>query len=145
MRNSVVALSGIAGQGKSSTVKDICRILMQQNPGHTSVPAQVNFNGDINVILTINGITIGIESVGDPNSRLFGSLDNFVSQRCNIIICSCRSSGATKDKVRSLSNHGYEVVFSSPYISGQKPHVQLNQLCAEHHVHIVNEIMQGNL
>jgi len=54
---------------------------------------------DVRVVLTINGLKIGIES----GSRLVKeSLNLFVTMGCEVIICATRTSGATVDAVNAL-------------------------------------------
>ena len=53
---------------------------------------------------------MGIESQGDPSSRLRQSLSAFVAAKCDIIFCACRTSGMTVGWVNSLSP-GYSIHF----------------------------------
>jgi hypothetical protein len=57
---------------------------------------------DIKIIMTgVKGKKIGIESQGDPNSRLEQSLKDFVNAGCDIIFCACRTSGMTVQWINS--------------------------------------------
>jgi hypothetical protein len=51
----------------------------------------------------VNGLAVGIESQGDPNSRLKRSLPAFAAAKCDIIFCACRTSGMTVDWINALS------------------------------------------
>ena len=65
---------------------------------------------EVRIVLTINGLKIGIESQGDPSGRLIReSLDLFVKTGCDLIICATRTSGATKNRVDALQSQGFDV------------------------------------
>lgn len=98
---SVFALYGPANVGKSTTIKRVFALLTDAFP---TAPVQtLNSPGvDITVIIEINGISIGIESQGDPNSRLGESVEHFKSALCSIIVCATRTSGGTVNIVKSL-------------------------------------------
>jgi len=67
------------------------------------------FKVDVTVIVTINGTKIGIETQGDPNSRLARSLARFIKINCTVIVCACRSYGKTVDIVRAAEASGYGI------------------------------------
>ncbi len=111
----IIALHGIANCGKSSVIKEIDKIIQQTYSVEIKKYAEQGFkapqdNRDIIKIyeLTHNGkkLQIGIESQGDPNSRIFKSLPIFKKINCDIIICATRSSGKTCDAVMDT---GYEI------------------------------------
>lgn len=111
----IIALHGIANCGKSSVIKEIDKIIQQTYSVEIKKYAEQGFkapqeNRDIVKIyeLTHNGkkLQIGIESQGDPNSRIFKSLPIFKKINCDIIICATRSSGKTCDVVVDT---GYEI------------------------------------
>lgn len=81
---------------------------------HTDARVQVLVKSrgrDIKVLITINGVKIGIESQGDPikNTRLPDSLAEFVEIGCEIIVCAARTYGRTRDVVDDVAK-GYEIV-----------------------------------
>jgi len=51
----------------------------------------------------VNVLVVGIESQGDPNSRLQQSILDFAVAKCDIIFCACRTSGMTVGWVNALS------------------------------------------
>ncbi|MBK7691198.1 MAG: hypothetical protein IPJ31_08800 [Bacteroidetes bacterium] len=89
-KKTVFAVWGTAQQGKSDTVKRIAREIDRVYP-HTSDPVTIDYAGDIQVIFKTGKFKIGIESQGDPNSRLFESLTKFSNENCDIIVCSTRT------------------------------------------------------
>lgn len=52
--------------------------------------------------MKVNRNIIGIESQGDPGSRLKVSLDIFVKMDCDIILCVTRTKESTVDFVKEL-------------------------------------------
>ena len=111
----IIALHGIANCGKSSVIKEIDKIIQQTYSIAVNEHAGQKFQdsndtGDIFKIYELihnkKKLQIGIESQGDPNSRIFKSLPIFKKINCDIIICATRSSGKTCDAVVDT---GYEI------------------------------------
>lgn len=51
----------------------------------------------------VNDLVVGIESQGDPKSRLEKTLPAFAEAKCDIIFCACRTRGMTVRWVNALS------------------------------------------
>jgi len=98
---TIIALRGVAKQGKSASIKMAYALLKDAYPN--AQVEELYIGVDIAVVITINGVKVGIESQGDPNSRQFRSLDHFVSIGCKVIICATRSRGDTVDAVNALA------------------------------------------
>lgn len=131
MKKTVFANWGTAGQGKSSTVKKIAEIILKHYPSATTNPVIIDYTFDIKVVIIIGKVKIGIESQGDPNSRLVESLKYFVNINCDIIICSTRTRGSTVDAVNELySKHGYDNVWVTNHRSNEKNQNFLNEISA---------------
>ncbi|MCC6691329.1 MAG: hypothetical protein IT235_07330 [Bacteroidia bacterium] len=146
MNKTVFAIWGHAQQGKSDTVKRIVQEITAAYPTATTTPSTINYSADIQVIIATGKITIGIESQGDPNSRLFTSLTQFSSANCDIIICSTRTSGATVDAVSALhASHGYDIVWTTNHRSNEKNQAILNDISAKHIFGLVQQVMAGTL
>jgi hypothetical protein len=109
MLNRVIALRGVARIGKSNTIKKAYELLTSKYK--RAVIEHQRIRTDITVILSINGVRVGIESQGDPNGRLGESLALFVKKACNVIICATRTSGQTFNAVGGLEQRGYEIVW----------------------------------
>lgn len=119
MNKSAIAIHGPSSQGKPETVREAVNLLLAAFPNDTL--QSINARADITCTVDINGIKIGIEGQGDPNSRMFQSLQTFVANGCDIIICSCRSRGATAWSVEDLHrNHQYEIIWSTNHRSWHK-------------------------
>lgn len=146
MAKTIFANWGHAQQGKSDTVKRIAQEITNAYPTAMINPVAIDYSGDIQVIITIGKIKIGIESQGDPNSRIFASLSKFSSDNCDIIVCSTRTSGATVDAVSALhDSHGYDIVWVTNHRSREKPQATLNEISAKHIFGLIQQVLSGTL
>ncbi|QZA77393.1 hypothetical protein K4H28_14065 [Deefgea tanakiae] len=97
------ALQGPGNCGKSDS---LIRLLHKIQAKYSSATTQAlhSTTKDVAVIIrNVNGLVVGIESQGDPNSRLQQTLPTFVAAKCDIIFCACRTSGMTVGWVNALS------------------------------------------
>ena len=146
MKKTIFANWGHAGQGKSDTVKKIAQEILATYPTATTSTTVIDYSKDIQVIITVGKVTIGIESQGDPNSRLFESLKLFSTANCDIIICSTRTSGRTVDEVSALhSSHGYDIVWVTNHRSFEKSQSTLNDISAKHIFTLIQQVMAGRI
>ena len=111
MNKLVIANSNKGGYGKSTVIKEVLKQLIAKYPANV---VHIPTHGDVKAIITINGIKVGIESQGDPNSRMARSMDEFVAAECGIIVAACRTSGETYKKIdNELKNKGYDIIWAS--------------------------------
>ncbi|WP_299773314.1 hypothetical protein [uncultured Pseudoteredinibacter sp.] len=104
------ALQGPGNCGKTTTLKNLYNAVCSKYPAAT---VQILHRGTADVAIIVrgvNGLDIGIESQGDPNSRLQNTLSTFVGEKCDIIFCACRTRGMTVDWVNALSSQ-YNIHF----------------------------------
>ncbi|SFW78457.1 hypothetical protein [Chitinophaga sancti] len=140
MQKTLIAINGTASTGKSSSIKAIV------NNIHTYFPqATIEFiisDGDINVLVKIGEVIIGIESQGDPNSRLQKSLADFAELNCDIIICASRTSGMTVDWIDSMfSKCNYDIIWTSNYFSNELSSDFLNNIFAESILQLIKKLI----
>lgn len=99
----IFALQGISNSGKSSTLIMLMNQIIAKYP-NANVQNLHGHTKDVKVIIDpVMGMKIGIESQGDPNSRLLQSLADFRSAKCDVVFCACRTSGMTEDWVKAMS------------------------------------------
>ena len=106
MKN-IYALYGRGEIGKTSTIKEVYNLFVEKFGKEIIVESDTNIfseQGDIRIIVKVKGKIIGIESQGDPGSRLKVSLDIFVKIDCDIILCATRTRGTTVDIVKQLES-----------------------------------------
>lgn len=97
------ALQGPGNCGKSDTLIRLFKALQTKYPSAT-IHELHSGTKDIGVIMHgVKGLVVGIESQGDPNSRLQQSLPAFAAAKCDIIFCACRTKGMTVGWVNALS------------------------------------------
>ena len=106
------ALQGTSCSGKTSI---LCSLIEDIQNSYKNVSIQIickrHITLDIAVIITLpDGKKIGIETQGDPGSRLKKTLTIFQEANCEIIFCAVRTSGMTVDWVNSLKSE-YEIEF----------------------------------
>lgn len=105
---TVIALSGVANRGKTETIRNVYNQLYNEYPD--AQQQLLVSRSDVRVILTIEGVKVGIESQGDPNSRLPKSLALFQREGCQIVVCTMRTYGMTVEAVEQLRiKHGYNL------------------------------------
>jgi len=106
MKN-LIGLYGTGNVGKSETIRIVYNKLIEMYPGfilHKDFVQIIPTKGDICAVIIINGKIIGIESQGDPKSRIFKSIPIFVELNCDIILCATRTRGETVHLVEKLKN-----------------------------------------
>jgi hypothetical protein len=103
--SDIFALQGRGDCGKSATLNTVFTMLRSKYPS-AQVEDFFPESPDKKVIMTgVSGKKIGIESQGDPNSRLEQSLIDFDNADCDIIFCAARTSGMTVAWIRSHTKY----------------------------------------
>ena len=93
--------------------------------------------------------TIGIESQGDPNSRQQASLDLFLQNNCDIIVCASRTRGETVYTIENFcSDNQYNsfwisTLYSVPMYNSYKD--QMKKRTGQIIFDIVNDFLNGIL
>lgn len=143
MNNLVIANKGKAECGKSSSIKEVFNKLITIYPYNILIK-----DGDIKATITIGNVLVGIESQGDPNSRMMQSMNDFVSMGCQIIVAACRTSGETCNKIIELNQvSGYDIIWATndkTAISQQHQDI-LNKKYAERVIDLIMERINGIL
>ena len=99
----ILALQGPPNSGKTETLAQLYRDLKAKYPT-AKVQILHTSRSDISMILQdVAGKVVGIESQGDPNSRLQQSLNELLDAACDIIFCACRTRGMTVEWVKELA------------------------------------------
>ncbi|PHR58689.1 MAG: hypothetical protein COA43_10565 [Robiginitomaculum sp.] len=116
-RKHIFVIKGIEKAGKTTVVNLIRNLLIGKHPNHKEIDYLTpRHHKEIKRIIIIGSIKIGLESQGDPSSRIYESIPFFVEEACDIIICATRTSGRTVNLINEykLSHeiHWYEPIFS---------------------------------
>ena len=143
--SNIFALQGKGNLGKTWTINQV--YLELQNKYSTAqatlfTPNTIDVKAIMDIPIRGNIIKVGIESQGDPDSRLNSSLVDFVNANCDIIICACRTSGETEPPHTS-ARRSMEVGTTSRRIGGsphqRTPHALTGEIWAvatfQHGIH----------
>ena len=110
----LIAVTGQSNRGKSRSVVWAYHCLRCRYPDAKveHVPGTINARYvDVGCIVTIGSIKIGIESQGDPGSRLLAkSLPLFAERGCQLIVCAARNGEMFAGVEKFSIENGYEVV-----------------------------------
>lgn len=112
MNKTIIAIYGRQSEGKSTIIKNVCELILADFPNAVPTPAVIDYSGDILVTIQLGLIKIGIESQGDPNSRIIKentirrladeALDPLFGG-CHVILCATRTGGETVNKVDAIA------------------------------------------
>lgn len=116
MRRLVIADRGCGGIGKSTAIKSVYSLLKSEGYKLELEEWQGwDESGDIKAIFNIDGVKVGIESQGDPDSKMEKTIDSFIEEGCEIIVTACRTKGDTYTKVRDYlgKDLGFDIIWSA--------------------------------
>ena len=103
-RKTIIANYGESNVGKTSSIKLVYNMLHQiiADENCRDLHSPEENNGDLCAILTINGVKVGISSLGDECKEHAEWLDELVGNECEIILAACQPTGKTEKKIESL-------------------------------------------
>ena len=123
----VFALKGRRNVGKDQTIRTVDELLRTKYPD-VRVEHEHRTNAELRVVLSINGVKIGVEST----ARIEASYDLFVNLGCDVIICATRTTGKTVNAVNALP--GYEVVWLEQRVQSAPFEQVLSNLAMARHI-----------
>lgn len=154
MNKTIIAIHGRASEGKSSTIREIIRLLLSEYP-NARASHEPKYDGDNFLAIDLGPVKIGFESQGDPNSRLIWneSLRKLANAEldekrggCDIIICATRTSGATVKQVDQIADEfNYHVLWISSYYSPSLNNTVLNKAAARNITSIIQSLVIDQL
>jgi len=116
MNKLVIANRGAGYIGKSSSVRSVYQLL--KDNGHKLLVEEWQ-GKDIKAIFEINGVKVGIESQGDPDSQMEPTMEAFVDAGCEIIVTACRTNltltkrfGSILEKSTAIMSSGLSIMCS---------------------------------
>lgn len=140
---TIITLSNVSNKGKSSSLRELAKILESQNPNDIifSIPTPIPLTGDFRLIIKINGKIIAIESKGDPSTDLGKRLEEiFNTYNPDIIFCSSRTSRNTVHDIKTFATtHSYQQIWTSTYHM-ENNHDIVNKLKAKHMVELLQTL-----
>ncbi len=143
MKKTIIAVYGRANEGKSTTIKKVVEIFERFYPN--AIITYLERGADILVTVQLGNVKIGIESQGDPNSRMLWShtVERLATtEHCQIIVCATRTEGNTVKEVdRVAEQHGYYTIWKSSYYTWGLDTNTLNQIAAEEIVRLIEAVI----
>lgn len=150
MNKTIICNRGTSDKGKSASVKRTRQLILDTFPDATE--RIFVSNGDVKTIITIGELFIGIESEGDPNSRLTRErLVDFVPE-CQIILCTSRTKGEPFEVVREVARtNNYRLLWVTNHRNNNQSRSdenkqlnrELNQQSAESFLQLIQSIIRG--
>lgn len=156
MRNkTIITIYGRKNEGKSETIKNVCRLILETFTIAVPYPATIDYSSDILVTIQIGSVKIGMESQGDPNSRMLHAdtirklADKTIDPQlggCDIIICASRTSGDTVNKVDEIANiYNYHTLWKSSYYTPGLNTTILNRIAAEEIIQLIKSLISEQI
>lgn len=148
---TIIAISGVSNQGKTQTIKKVARVLLG-NSKDQNIEFGLDEN-DCKMMFTYKDHKIGIESQGDPCSRLKASLNSFVVSKCDLILCACRTRGETLEYVkktaeekqyRLIKGSNFHLINVASIDPEQKDYELLNSLYAKQVIILIDKLIEVN-
>ena len=123
----IIAARGKHDTGKTTAVNHVLSWLVQ-NGAAVLKKDVIEYDGgktdDFSAVLEYQGIRIGISSMGDPGVEQEKILNGFIADGCRVILCACRTKGATKEPIVALRKC-WDVYFIVPEDDGFIPKDEL--------------------
>lgn len=143
-KRTILSIWNRGSKGKTATLREFGILLLRTYPIHTPIiPVSIPLDRDFRLVVEINGIIIGVESQGDPNTglreRLLDLCDNY---NCDIIVCASRTRGETVHAVDNLFHtRDFQTIWTSTYqIANEEQHELVNRLKSEHILELLQSL-----
>ena len=133
---TAICIWGNAGIGKTSLIRTVFDRL--NIAGDAVVQTWGN---DFCATLAMQCGTVGFASMGDPCSNQGTCLQQLVESGCDVILCASRTKGNTVNAVGNLATHGYRIIWTSPFSSGDTPVFPLNNLFADAVIRLIQQCL----
>jgi hypothetical protein len=143
---TLIVLRGNENLGKSETIRKVYNFTIEKYflSGHVDASVEANLKIiNTTAVITVDGVKIGIESVGDRPGLLAKSLRNFDEKRCEAIVCAARPSPSFAVVVNDYKNKGYDVEWIDKVDAGESRSAQQssNESTAKQIVNRLNKVL----
>lgn len=132
----LIAIKNSSGKGKTETIREFAKQIFDPSIHKLLYLDNIHFQNecDFRLVIEINGIIIGMESKGDPNTYLKDRLyEIYQKYSCDIILCSTRLKGETIHAINHFDGHsGFSVIWTSTYVADKSNANMFNGKKAEH-------------
>ena len=147
MEKTIITIYGRKNEGKSETIKNVCKMILLNFPKATKFPnTDIDYHNDILIVIQIGEIKIGIESEGDPESRMLNeneSIEDLAkNHKCDIILCASRTSGDTVNRIDKIANqYDYGTIWKSSYYAPNYNYTVINRIAAEEIINLIKSLI----
>lgn len=149
MQKLIITNNNDAHTGKTTALRGVYDLMLRKGYQCRNIKGPgMGPNWDVKAIFTINGIKVGIETIGDNKSCNVHqeSLDDFLHEDCKIIMTASRLRGATRANVREFYQEHDEYLpiwMKHDYTLEERLQPILNRRYAERVVRFVEEWLCG--
>ena len=89
---------------------------------------------DLKALIYYRNTTIGLESQGDPKSRITKSIKEFiVTHKCPVIVCACRTKGKDVRAIKRMCKEAEYAFMAAPNFVIEDQEESLYDCLAEHY------------
>lgn len=148
MERTIIAVYGRGDEGKSQTVKLVCEQLLMNYPN--AIPNKVpTIKGDILITIQLDNVKIGLESQGDPGSRMHTTVNDLADPEvhaCDIIVCASRTGGKSVKTIDAVADrHDFHTLWISSFFSPKLDSTVLNRFAALNIIELIKSLIIGQL
>lgn len=149
IKKTIIVNYGDEKMGKSTSIRGVYNELQKKydlNNLREVIRGKMP-DSDISALFEIDGVKFGLESQGEPDSRIFESLQEFIEEECDIIIVSCRTEGVVMQAIEDLKDKGYRIIWTQNYLCHDcgKALNLLNTLYILNIIVMIHYILNGDL
>lgn len=119
MIERIIALRGRGEIGKSTTIILLADELINRSWRRESRVLHGNGIDITDVYTNEKGVRLGVASAGDNFREVDGSLRLLFTANCSVVICACRTRGATHTAMRQFTNN-VRFVNKSIFVQGNR-------------------------
>ena len=144
MKKTIIVVRNVGGRGKTETLRALGNLIIA-DPAIAvieQIPSDNSERRDFRLVVRMNERVVGIESQGDPGTRLEVRLIELINLDCEIIVCASRTRGETERAIENVARaQDFQIIWTSTYENRNRyQHVFLNGLKAQHLLDLIQQI-----
>lgn len=141
---NVIALWGCGNVGKTNTLKQVIRILIDECGAHKLVEYVADNKKDTRVVLEIHGKIIVVFTGGDDLKTLDKNFESVRLHQFDLLICACRSRGASCRCLEEKYTKDQILWYGQSKVSGLCNNIaQLELIRTQENSHLAMSIVQS--
>lgn len=118
MKNTIICIKGSSQTGKTPTIRDLYGKIASEEEKLNNANYQHPFKDIEDDIILYKNTKIGFYGCGDPGYLQYEHVSDLIKKGCQIIICSCRNWGQTKNDInKAATEYNYDLIYTSTYQS----------------------------